>query len=162
MVPGVLRRPIESTLGASVPVVDQTFPAPAGTSAQESVFQGQQRQPSGVERGRDGPAHDLPGADVGDERDVAEARQDPDVGDVSDPQLMRALSGEAAFDQIRPCIWHACRPCGDRLSATAHSLQAGSAHETGGLVTAYLPAGPGHRLAHLPDPLDVMSRDVVA
>ena len=155
MVPGVLRRPIESTLGASVAVVHQALPATAGSRAQQCVLEGEQWQPRGVERGRDGPSHDAAGEDVGDERDVAEPAQDPDVGDVSDPQLVRTLSGEAAFDQVRAGIRLTCRSRGDRLAAPPHSLQTGGAHEPGDLVPAYFPAGAVHRVVHLPDPVDL-------
>ena len=71
-------------------------------------------------------------------------------------QLVRALGGEVAFDQIRPCIRHTGRTRGDRLAATAHPLQAGGLHQTGDLVPAYLPAGTGHRVVHLAHPVDAV------
>ncbi len=86
----------------------------------------------------------------------AEPRDRAHVGDVSDPEPVWALGSEAALDQIRMSMRHACRPCGDRLAAAAHSLQVGGTHETGDLVPADLPPGAGHRVVHLSHPVDAV------
>ena len=51
---------------------------------------------------------------------------------------------------------HPPHPRGDRLTAAAHALPSGGAHEPGNLVRADLPAGPGHRVVHLPDAVDAV------
>ena len=56
-------------LGASVQVVHQALAATAGSRAHQSVLEGQQRQPRGMEAAGDRPSHDAPGVDVGDESD---------------------------------------------------------------------------------------------
>ena len=136
--------------------MDQTFPAPAGSRAQQRVLQGQQRQPRSVKAARDGPPDDAPGVDVGDESDVAEPAQDPHVGDVSDPELMRAIRGELPLHQVRAGIRLTSGLRGDRLAATANPFEAGGLHQPPDLVSAYFPAGPDHRVVHLPDPVDAV------
>ena len=84
----------------------------------------------------------------------AEPAQDPDVGDVSDPQLVRPLGGEAALHEVRTSIRLACRPRGDRLAAAPNPFHAGELHQAGDLVTADLPPGAAHRVVHLADPVD--------
>ena len=86
----------------------------------------------------------------------AEPAQDPDVGDVSDPQLVRPLGGEAALHEVRTSIRLACRPRDDRLAAAPNPFHAGELHQAGDLVTADLPPGAAHRMVHLPDPVDAV------
>ena len=50
--------------------------------------------------GRHLPAHDHPGEDVEDERDVGPAGVGPDVGQVGDPQLVRRGRDELPVDQV--------------------------------------------------------------
>ena len=137
-------------------MVDQALPATAGSRAQQRVLESQQRQPRGMEGRRDGPPHDLPGADVGDERDVTEACQDPDIGDVSDPELIRALGAELAFHQVRAGIRLPSRLCRDGLAATPNPLEAGFPHESGDLVPTDLPPSAAHRVVHLPYAVDAV------
>ncbi len=47
------------------------------------------------------PAHDRPGERVDHDRDVEEARPGRDVGDVGDPQLVRAARAERSVDEVR-------------------------------------------------------------
>ncbi|GAA3798232.1 hypothetical protein GCM10022241_22430 [Micrococcus endophyticus] len=156
LTPAVMSASEQAKLTTAIRVVHQALAATAGASAQQRALQGQQRQPHGVKAARDSPSHDAPGVDVGDERDVAEPAQDPDVGDVSDPQLVRPLGGEATFHEIRAGVCLSCRAGRDRLAATADSLQAGGTHETGDLVPADLPPGAGHRMVHLADAVDAV------
>ena len=86
----------------------------------------------------------------------AEPAQDPDVGDVSDPQLVRPLGGEAALHEVRTSIRLICRPRGDRRAAAPNPFHAGELHQPGDLVTADLPPGTAHRVVHLPDPVDAV------
>lgn len=156
MILGVLRRPIESTLSTPVAVVHKALPAAGSAGGDQCVLESEQRQPCGAKAARDRPSHDAPGVDIGDERDVAEPGDRAHVGDVSDPQLMRTIRGEAAFHEIRPGIRHASRAGRDRLTAAPNPLQAGFPHEPGDLVTADLPAGPDHGVVHLPDAVDAV------
>ena len=105
---------------------------------------------------RDGPAHDAAGADVGDERDVTQSRQDTHVGDVGNPQLVRAFGGEPAFDEIEAGIGVSGRACGTWFPAAAYALETGDPHQAGELVTTDLPAGTQHRVVHLPYPVDAV------
>ena len=88
----VLRRPIESTLGSRVRVVDDAgggevhAGAPAG---KQGVFQGHEHHPGVHDRG-DHPAEDHPRIGVDDEGDVTKALAGPHVGEVRDPPLIRA------------------------------------------------------------------------
>lgn len=61
-------------LGASARGVDQALAATAGTGAQESTFKGQQRQPLGMQTGRDGPPSDPASEYIRDERDSSRTR----------------------------------------------------------------------------------------
>ncbi len=152
----VLQRPVESALGSSVAVMDQSALAAHGATGQQCVLQRQQGQAVGVEGRRDGPSDDLAGAYVGDEGDVAESGEDPHVGHVSDPQAVRLLCSKAPLDQIREGIGHVSGVCGDRLPATPYPLKASSSHEPGDLVTAHVPASAPHRMVHLPHPVDAV------
>ena len=86
----------------------------------------------------------------------AEPRDRAHVGDVCDPELVRAFRGEAALDQIWAGIRLACRSRGDRLTSAPHPFHAGELHQSGDLVPADLPPGAGHRVVHLPDPVDAV------
>lgn len=97
--------------------------AAAGASGHQRVLEGQQRQPRGVQAARDSPAHDPAGVHIGDERDLAEARQNPDIGDVSDPQLLRTSRSEIAFDEVRAVVRAACGLCRDWPTPPTHSLK---------------------------------------
>ena len=90
----------------------------------------------------------------------AEPRDRAHVGDVSDPQLVRPLGGEAALDEIRTSIRLACRPRGDRRAAAPNPFHAGELHQAGDLVPADLPPGAGHRVVHLSDAVDAVVRDM--
>jgi len=86
----------------------------------------------------------------------AEPAQDPDVGDVSDPQLVRPLGGEAALHEVRTSIRLICRPRGDRRASAPHPFHAGELHQSGDLVPADLPPGAAHRVVHLSDTVDAV------
>ena len=88
----------------------------------QSVLECEQWQAFGVEAWCHSPAHDLAGEDIGDESGVAESLYRPDIRDIGDPQLMRALRSELAFHQVRPMVWRAARAGRDRFPASAHSM----------------------------------------
>lgn len=100
----VLRRPIESTLGSRVRVVDDAgggevhAGAPAG---KQGVFQGHEHHPGVHDRG-DHPAEDHPRIGVDDEGDVTKALAGPHVGEVRDPPLIRVRRiRPSAVDPVR-------------------------------------------------------------
>ncbi len=114
-------------------------------AGQQCVFERQQGQAVGVEGRRDRPADDLAGAYVGDERDVAESGEDPHVGDVSDPQAVGLLRGEAPPDEVRAGIGLLRGARGDRLPAAPHPLKVSCSHEAGDVVAADVQ--PARRIA---------------
>lgn len=69
----------------------------------------EQRHPCGVEGRRDRSPHDVP---------------EVDVGDVSDPELVRAVRGETAYHQIWAGILCASRAHGARPTAPAPARRA--------------------------------------
>ena len=120
------------------------------------MVEGEQRQSRGVVAGRDGLSHDAPGVDVGDERDIAEPRHRAHVGGVSNPELVRTFSSEAALDEVRAGIRLTCRAGRDRLAATAYAFHEGELHQPDDVVTTNHPTGPDHGLVHLPHPVDAV------
>ena len=86
----------------------------------------------------------------------AQPRDRAHVGDVSDPELMRAIRGELPLHQIWAGIRLTSRPRGDRRTAAPNPFHAGELHQSGDLVPADLPPGAAHRVVHLPDPVDAV------
>src|SRR5699024_11471507 len=82
------------------------------------------------------PAHDPSRENIRDERGIAEPGRDPDVGDVSDPELIRSGSSEVSLDQIRTTVQATSGARREHLSTTAYPAQTSSFHQPRGLVAA--------------------------
>jgi hypothetical protein len=91
----VLRRPIESTLGAMVGVVDDATRLALGDGGVEGG-----EDQVGLEVACRRPADDPAAPDVDDHREEEEAGPGRDVGDVCDPELVRALGLELPLDEV--------------------------------------------------------------
>ena len=161
----MLRRPLESTLHASVAVMHEVGDVGPGM---KRLLQGVQRQVAS-KRVRHTPAYDLARENVRDERHVHEADPRRHVGQVRDPELVRALGRKAPLDEIR-------RPRGclidDRgllvLPAADRTPEAHLAHQTlhrtprhaDSLPTQLPPdlPSPVHPEVLLPDPLDRLTQ----
>lgn len=149
----MLRRPIESALAACVAVTPQPgdlrAAGPAGHLDRVEDHLGAHVR-------SDPPAHDHPGVDVGDEADVGDPGPGRHVGQVGDPQLVRAGGGEVAAHQV----WVTGRGRvglggADPLGASG-PFDALGAHQPGDLVPAHLPAGPDRGLPELAGPVDAV------
>ena len=92
----MLRRPLESALDASIAVVDEVR---RGLTSVQRLLERTERQVA-AQRRRDSPADDRSREDVDDERHIDEARPGRDVGDVGDPELVRAARVELAVHEI--------------------------------------------------------------
>jgi len=90
------------------------------------------------------PADDPAAPDIHDDREIEKARRGWDVGDIGDPQLVRASCLEVAVHQIGcgSCLFVA--PCRDRAAAPAAGAdQTGHAHQPGNpLAAVSLSGGP--------------------
>lgn len=75
-------------------------------------------------------ADDAAGEHVGDERGVDPAGEGADVGDVRDPELVRAGRGERPLHHIRRPIPDRTRDRRLRTLPLGHSLQSGDPHES--------------------------------
>ena len=93
----MLRRPLEFTLHAAVAVMHEVVDVGPGM---KRLLQGVQRQVAS-KRVRHTPAYDLARENVRDERHVHEADPRRHVGQVRDPELVRALGRKAPLDEIR-------------------------------------------------------------
>src|SRR5215470_18228054 len=94
----VLRRPVELAQHPAITVMDEWLRA--GTRA---IVEGWFQRIEGEiapQRARHAPAHDPPGEDVDHEGDVREAPPRRHVGQIRDPQLIRARRHEAPGDEI--------------------------------------------------------------
>src|SRR5665647_1845701 len=121
----VLRRPVESSLNSLVAVMGQPGDVtPLALAGPDAHLQGVQRE-VGAQRGGQLPADHPPGEHVDHERGVDPSGERAAVGDVSDPQLVRAAGGEVAVDQVGPGV----RP-GPR-DRRARALRSGDPPQTG-------------------------------
>ena len=104
--------------------------------------------------GGDPPAHDRPGVGVGDEADVGHPGPGRHVGQIGDPQLVRAGGGEVPVDQVRVPCGQRIRVGGPDLPGTPHPFDPGCPHQPGDLVTADVIPGPPGGLPELVRPVD--------
>lgn len=95
----VLRRPIESALRPAVAVMDQAT-IMLRLARIERLFQCIKDE-VGSHRRADAPTHDASGKHVDDKGHVQPALPGRDVGEVRDPQLVRALGPELPIDPVQ-------------------------------------------------------------
>src|SRR5665648_40191 len=100
----------------------------AGMAGPDSHLQRVQRE-VGAQRGGQLPADHPPREHVDDERGVDPSGERAAVGDVSDPQLVRAAGGEVAVHEIRARVRPGPRDRGARALGSGDPPQAGRAHE---------------------------------
>jgi hypothetical protein len=116
-------------LDSLVRVVNQPADVPAGAaSGPQALLKGVESQ-VGAQRAGQLPAEHPPGVDVDDERGVDPAGEGAAVGDVGDPQLVRAGRGEGAFDQVRAQVRTRSRDRGARAFRPAQAARPGRAHQ---------------------------------
>lgn len=141
-------------LGPPIGLVDQALPATACSRADKRMLaKASSVQPRGAQARRYSPSHDAPGADVGDEPNIAEPGQVPDIGDVSYPQLVRTLGDELTFHQALAGIRLAARLPRHRLTSAAHDVHPSEFHLSDGLTPPDIPASEEHRLVHRAHPV---------
>ena len=107
------------------------------------------------------PADDLAAPDIHDDRQIEEARHGRDVGDVGNPQLVRAGCLKVAVDQIRrgSGLFVALR--GDRTAPPAAGAdQTGGAHQPGSPLAAVSLAGGVQLGMHTRCPIGLPRTDV--
>ena len=143
-------------VAAPIAVMDQPSPRRFCRGGLEGLLESLQWQCLSAEAGGHCPADDPSRENVCDERGVAEPGRDPDVGDVSDPELIRSGSREVPLDQIRTTVQATSRARREHLSTTAYPAQTSSFHQPSGLVAADFPSGTAHRVMHLPIPVDAV------
>lgn len=104
----------------------------------------------------DCPADNSAADHIGDERDVAKPGENPDVGDVRDPELLRAVRDAPPLDQVGTLVNADPESGGDGLGTSSHTLEANDTHQPRYLVTADNPSCAAHCVPHLPDPVDAV------
>src|SRR5699024_10519401 len=122
----------------------------------EGLLESLQWQCLSAEAGGHCAADDPSRENIRDERGIAEPGRDPDVGDVSDPELMRSGSSEVPLDKIRTTGQATSVAGREPLSTTAHPSQTSSFHQPSGLVVDDFQSGTAHRVMHLPIPVDAV------
>src|SRR5438445_727372 len=134
----VLRRPLEFTLAALIRVMNDVR---RPTLRDGHIQRGQDEL--SPEMGFHRPADHASAPDIEDDGEIEEAGPGRHVGDVRDPQLIRARAGELAVDEIRrrPGRLVAHRRA-ERLPP-AHALQPGAPHQPGHPLTANVEAAGG-------------------
>jgi hypothetical protein len=121
----MLRRPVEPKLASLIAVVDHVARSPLADGHLERV-----QHQLGPEMVRHRPADDLAAPGIEHDREVEETRGGRDEGDVSDPEPVRAGSGEPAIDQVRGWSGLLVPPrCDWPVAATAGADETGFAHE---------------------------------
>src|SRR5699024_10401045 len=105
-------------------MVDQSAFIPACPRREKCVLQREQWQRLRVERGCNSPADYSAAEDIGDECDVTEPGENPNVGDVGDPQLLRPVRDELPFHQVGPLVLSGRGTRGDCLATSANALEA--------------------------------------
>jgi len=94
----VLRRPVESTLGAAVGVEHDTGDV---TAAGPSGFAESVTDQLGTHMGRHRQSQDASRRQVLDEAEIQEPFPGVDIGDVATPGHIRSVGGEISLDQVR-------------------------------------------------------------
>src|SRR5699024_5314617 len=94
------------------------------------VLQREQWQRLRVERGRNRPADYSAAEDIGDERDVTEPGENPNVGDAGDPQLLRPVRDELPAHEVGPLVLSGRGTRGDWLATSADALEASALHQS--------------------------------
>src|SRR5699024_12101800 len=116
--------------------MDQPSPRRFCRGGLEGLLESLQWQCLSAEAGGHCPADDPSRENIRDERGIAEPGRDPDVGDVSDPELIRSGSSEVPLDQIRTTVQADSGARREHLLSMVYLAQTSSLRQPRGLVVA--------------------------
>src|SRR5947207_6798393 len=145
----VLRRPVETGLGAAVGVVDE-LDVGAGAAQPERHLERVEHE-VGAHVRRELPADDHPAVGVEHEREVDEPLPAAQVAQVGDPELVRTRGAEVALDEVGPPQRLRIGLRGaPRLATPLRADEPVGAHQPLHPAARHLLAGPPQRLPHPP------------
>ena len=127
----VLRRPLDSTLGAGVGMGDE--PGEEGVTPPDRLLQGMHDKVS-AHMAFDVPAHDHPGVDVDHEGHIRHAGPRRAVSEIAHPQAVRAGGGEVTFHPVRGSRVGWIRTGREPSPSPRRALDAELAHQPGDTV----------------------------